>query len=196
MSSARKPWMKFYPSDWTSHTSLRFVSYAARGLWIELIAIAHMSDEYGHVLINGKAPTLRQLSVLCGGTEKETACLIAELEAAGVFDRGVMGEIVSRRMVRDSAKAEVDKANGKVGGNPRLKGGGARQPKPEDNPGMPQGVNPPVIPKVDVGDKAQWPLASGLSVEGVSSLEVVVGECGALVPGEEFPFDPETGEVF
>ncbi len=89
------------------------------------------ADPVGHLLVNGKAPAAKLLGTLCGVSEKEIRSLLAELEAAGVFDL-VGGVIVSRRMVRDAEKAARDKANGQMGGNPRVKEG----VNPPDNPGV------------------------------------------------------------
>lgn len=139
---SRQPWMKFFPADWQSDVLLRSCSIAARGLWIELLCIMQKADPVGHLLVNGKAPAPSLLAVLCGTSEKEIRRLLDELRAAGVFDE-VEGVIVSRRMVRDVEKAERDKANGKRGGNPAVM----------------VGVNPPVKPSVERGDKAHIPEA-------------------------------------
>lgn len=117
------PWMKFYPSDWRADTALRMCSLAARGLWIELICIMHEANPRGSLLVAGKPITEKQLAGLCGTSVRETTVLLNELESAGVFSRDQNGQIFSRRMKRDDARAERDKANGKAGGNPLLKAG-------------------------------------------------------------------------
>lgn len=99
-------WMKFWPQDWQSDTSLRMCGLAARGLWIECIAIMHRAEPYGHLVINNARPTDKQLAAIVGSTEKEVSRLLAELQEAGVFSVTADGIIVSRRMVRDHAKSE------------------------------------------------------------------------------------------
>jgi len=143
----KNPWLKFYPSDWRGDAGLRQCSYAARGLWMDLISIMHEAEPYGHLIVNGKAPDARRIAAMLGGAEKHVAAMLAELEDAGVFSRDNDGTIYSRRMVRDNQKAERDRANGKRGGNPDL-----TETKPRKvNPGGMGGVNPP-----DNGeDKAQ-----------------------------------------
>lgn len=138
-SVRRKPWMKFYPADWQSDEGVRSCSLAARGLWVEMLAIMHKAEPVGHLLVSGRPPTTRVLAVLCGASVKETERHLSELEDAQVFSRTDDGVIFSRRMVRDEQKAEQDKANGAKGGHPALTGG----------------LTPPVIPTVDGGDKAQ-----------------------------------------
>lgn len=133
------PWLKFYPSDWRADPALRMCSVGARGLWMEMLCIMHEAQPYGSLRVNSRPVSDRQLASLAGSSIDEIAGLLAELEAAGVFSRDDDGVIVSRRMQRDYEKAEADKANGKRGGNPRLK----------------QGVNPPEKAE----DKAQKPEA-------------------------------------
>ena len=114
------PWMKFYPQDWRSDERLRNCSFAARGLWIEMLAIMHRCDRYGYLLINGHTPTSAQLAIQAGGGEDDTIRLMAELEREGVFSRNAAGLIYSRRMIRDRKKAQIAQQNGKSGGNPKL----------------------------------------------------------------------------
>lgn len=139
--------MKFYPSDWRSDFRLKMCSLTARGLWIDLMSYMHEGDPYGHLIIEGQSPSLDTIVGLVGRPASEVKKAFAELEEKGVFSRTEKGIIFSRRMVRDFEKLETDKANGKDGGNPRLKGG----VNPHDNRSD--------KPSVDEGDKAQWHLA-------------------------------------
>jgi hypothetical protein len=139
------PWMKWYPADWRSDPRLRMCSLAARGLWQEMLCVMHEATPRGFLLVNGNAPTDRQLAGLAGCSAREVVKLLAELEAAGVFSRDEVGVVFSRRMVKDEERASRDRANGRQGGSPILKGG----------------VNPPDKPE----DKAQKPEARGKSPE-------------------------------
>jgi hypothetical protein len=149
-----RPWMKFYPVDWRADPRLRMCSLAARGLWIDLMTYMHEGEPYGHLTIDGVPPPANGIAALVGRPVNEVGKALAELEARGVFDRAENGAIVSRRMVRDKAKDERDRANGKGGGNPKL-----RSP---DN----AGVNPPDNDRVGGEDKAQTPEARGQRGEG------------------------------
>jgi hypothetical protein len=130
-----RPWLKFYPSDWRSDPKLRMCSLAARGLWIEMLALMHEANPRGHLLVNGIAPNNQQLSVLVG-TTADISELISELEAVDVFSRTDSGVIYSRRMTRDEEKSEAAKAHGTLGGNPALR----RTVKP----GVKGGVKPQI----------------------------------------------------
>ncbi|WP_395451168.1 hypothetical protein ACHMW7_16075 [Aminobacter sp. UC22_36] len=113
--------MKFYTSDWRADPALRMCSVGARGLWMEMLCIMHEAEPYGSLRVNSRPVIDRQLASLAGSSIDEVSSLLAELEAAGVFSRDNDGVIFSRRMQRDQEKAEAHKANGKRGGNPKLK---------------------------------------------------------------------------
>ena len=124
MSAAGQPWMKFYPADWRSDPMLRVCSIGARGLWMEMLCLMHEAEPRGSLSVAGKQVTEAQLASLVGLSRKTVGTLLHELEEAGVFSRDSDASIFSRRMRRDVAKADQDKANGKAGGNPNLKPGG------------------------------------------------------------------------
>jgi hypothetical protein len=116
----RKPWFKFWPSDWRGDEKLRVCSLGARGLWIECLALMHKAEPYGHLLVHGKPPTMQELGKLVGATTVEASRLLAELQIKGVCDVTNGGVIVSRRMVRDKAKELRARADGERGGNPAI----------------------------------------------------------------------------
>ena len=123
-------WTKFWWGDWRSDPALRACGYAARGLWMDMLALMHEGQPYGHLTINGRAASAKHLAAMAGGSEREVAKLLAELEEAGVFSRTEDGVIFSRRMVRDKAAGDAARENGSKGGNPTLKGkrGGGDNP--------------------------------------------------------------------
>lgn len=123
------PWLKFYPSDWRADPALRMCSIGARGLWMEMLCIMHEAEPYGSLRVNGRPVSDRQMAGLAGASPDEVEPWLAELEGAGVFSRDEDGAIVSRRMMRDKAKADRDKANGETGGAPNVRRGTA--PKSE-----------------------------------------------------------------
>lgn len=135
MTSPHLPYIKWFPTDWRADPRLRMCSLAARGLWIDLIGYMHEGEPYGHLTINAAAPSLADIASLVGRPLGEVRKAMGELEARQVYSVDEAGLMFSRRMVRDKAKAEKDRENGKGGGNPKLKAG----------------VNPP--------DKAQIPEA-------------------------------------
>lgn len=130
-------WMKFWPGDWKNDAALRMCGLAARGLWIELIGIMHDAEPYGHLLVNGRAPSHRQIGAIVGASERDAAKLLAELEDAGVFSRTADGVIYSRRMERDAKDSErgreaIAKRWAKKGSGED--GGGSGNTKPTSDP--------------------------------------------------------------
>lgn len=154
------PWMKFYPADWRADPKLRMCSIAARGLWMEMVCLMHEAEPYGYLISNGKPVTSRQLASLAGISTGECMKYMLELVSAGVYSIDDEKRIFSRRMVRDKAKADRDRENGKGGGNPKLK------------PPVKEGVNPP--------DKAQKPEARSQ----------IPDHSEADASGAEAPIDP------
>lgn len=101
-----EPWMKFYPRDWRGDQSLRAVSVAARGLWIECLCIMHEAKPYGHLVLNGKPVEGDVLARMTGVPVDEVSALMAELRQAGVLSVTSRGVVFSRRMTKDHARAQ------------------------------------------------------------------------------------------
>ena len=116
----KRPAFQFYPADWRKDPALSACSLAARGLWIELMCIAHEGDNYGHLSINGKPMTTQQIARMVGESLALVTKLLSELEDANVFSRDEQGCIFSRRMVKDERIRNVRAESGRLGGNPNL----------------------------------------------------------------------------
>ncbi len=126
----KRPAFQFYPADWRKDMALQSCSIAARGLWVDMLCIAHECEPYGHLTVNLKPMTASQIGRHTGLTERETIKLLAELADAGVSSTTAEGVIFSRRMVRDedlrNRRAEGGKAGsefGKLGAEHGSKGG-------------------------------------------------------------------------
>lgn len=92
---------------------------------MDMLAVMHDGEPYGHLTVNGRRPSTKQLSTVFGTTEKAAEAYIQELEDAGVFSRAEDGTIYNRRMVRDKAASEKASTDGKSGGNPEIRRGSA-----------------------------------------------------------------------
>jgi uncharacterized phage protein (TIGR02220 family) len=44
----------FNPKDWLSDSKLGLCSYATKGAWMDIICYMHMSEKYGHLIVDGK----------------------------------------------------------------------------------------------------------------------------------------------
>jgi biotin operon repressor len=115
------PAFQFYPGDWMKDPALRSVSFAARGLWMDMLCLIHEVNQNGKlVLANGKPIGKAQLARMVGGSEQEISELLQELEDSGVCSRDEKGAYFSRRMERDQAMRAMRRACGAKGGNPNL----------------------------------------------------------------------------
>jgi hypothetical protein len=92
---------------------------------MRLLCIAAQGKPYGHVTINGKPPSMLNLSKLIRPKPKlETMIrLIDELERNGVVERDAGGCLVSRRMESDGKLAGVRSAAANKRWNPAGKAG-------------------------------------------------------------------------
>ena len=123
----KRPSFQFYPSDWRKDSGLRLCSIAARGLWVEIMCIAHESDEYGKLKQNGRSFSHKTIAKLVGLSPQTCLKLLKELEENRVFSRDDDGTIYSRRMVRDEEIRNIRAESGSKGGNPNLLGNLGKQ---------------------------------------------------------------------
>ena len=137
----KRPAFQFYPSDWRKDMALQSCSVAARGLWMDMLCIAHECEPYGHLTVNGKPMSAGQIGRHTGLTERECIRILAELEEAGVFSRTAEGAIYSRRMVTDedirNRRADGGKAgseHGVKGAEHGVKGGRPRKERGDKKP--------------------------------------------------------------
>lgn len=138
----KRPAFQFYPADWRKDVELRSCSIAARGLWIDVMCIAHECAPYGHLTINGNPMTAAKLAGQVGLTAAQCKALLDELIENGVARVTEKGVIYSKRMVEDEAlrnkRAEGGMAglehgakgaeHGKKGGRPRKETGDKKTP--------------------------------------------------------------------
>ena len=130
----KRPAFQFYPADWRKDVELRSCSIAARGLWIDILCIAHECDPYGHLAINGRPMTATKLAGQVGLTAAQCKTLLDELIENGVARIDGEGVIYSKRMVQDedvrNRRADGGKAgseHGKKGAEHGIKGGRPRK---------------------------------------------------------------------
>ena len=120
------PWTKWFYSDWLADAGVRGVSSAARGLWMDMLALMYGSPRRGYLLeASGKPMTTALLAKRTGCTVTETKKLLQELGEHRVYSTEDDGTIYSRRMVRDEERRLGCSENGKKGGSPLLKNAAA-----------------------------------------------------------------------
>lgn len=116
----KRVWYKHYPSDWRSDVLLKQASRAARSLWLDCLGLMYEGGTH-RLEIAGQPMSIAQLSAALGDNPRTTRKLMKELEDCGVYTVDSDGFVTSRRILRDFQKAEKDRSNGRMGGNPALK---------------------------------------------------------------------------
>lgn len=120
------PFLKFFPNDWLAEPTIRVCSVAARGLWMDMLSLMHLSPRRGYLLAATGSPiSPEQLARLTGCSADEVTRLLAELTSSGACSCTDDGTLYNRRMVREEGKREKCREAGrKGGGNPALKSNG------------------------------------------------------------------------
>lgn len=161
----KRPAFQFYPADWRKDMALQSCSVAARGLWMDMMCIAHECEPYGHLTVNGKPMTAAQIARHTGLTERECSKLIAELEDAGVPSRTEEGALFSRRMVRDEDVRSRRAEGGKAGSEHGIKG--AEHGKKGGRPAKVRGVSEP--PKEPPPSSSSSPSGNSSAPDGAGA---------------------------
>lgn len=121
MAKEKDPWSKFYWSDWLADPKLKLCSLSAQGLWIRLCCIAAEAVPIGYVVLEGNILGPKDIASECGKPLREVEAALAELLKWGVCRKDRRGRLYSRRLIKDAAKREIARKNGKNGGNPSLR---------------------------------------------------------------------------
>jgi len=86
-----------------------------------MMFVAHDSDRYGHLAVDGCAMSPDFISRRCGCSMEQYSTLLAELVAAGVPSVCNDGVMFSRRMVRDAELRKTRAKAGQKGGKNKAK---------------------------------------------------------------------------
>lgn len=127
----RKPWMKWYTSDWRAEPTLRMVSRSARSVWVDLLGLMHESTLIGSLLLNGRIPTLQDLAKVLGDDPQRLAEWMDELREAGVYSVDADGTIYSRKMRYDAEISEKGRKDVQKRGGSWAPGKKQKTPKRE-----------------------------------------------------------------
>ena len=104
---------KFFWQDWRGDVQLQRCTFAAKGLWMDLLSIAAQASPPGHVKLGSRAPTIDELATHLRAPVHVVAALIDELKRNEVCDVTREGVLVSRRLVRDFRRRQISVAGGK-----------------------------------------------------------------------------------
>lgn len=198
----KRPAFQFYPADWRKDVELRSCSIAARGLWIDILCIAHDCEPYGFLMVNGRPLTAAKIAGQVGLTESQCRKLVDELISNGVARINAEGVIYSKRMVDDeelrNRRAEGGKAGSEFGQRGAEHGSKGGRPKKETG----DKKTPLETP---LGGEEKPPPSSSSSSSlltsfGEDNLLPLVGGSGSALrttpePAPAPPFDGQNAEV-
>lgn len=119
----KTPAFQFYPGDWLRDLALRSCSVPARGLWIDLLALAWDGSPRGYCRVGDRPLSVEEIARLVGSQPRQVRRWIDELVMRGVCSIDADGSLYSRRMLRDEEIRTKRAAGGHLGGNPALMGG-------------------------------------------------------------------------
>ena len=106
----KEPGFYFYTGDWLKDPNLRRCSKAAKGCWIDMLAILSECPLRGVFSSADGVPwTIEEIAGAIGGDTVSNVRHIEELVRLEVASQNNKGAIYSRRMVRDEQTRETDR---------------------------------------------------------------------------------------
>lgn len=184
--AVKRPAFQFYPADWRKDLALRKCSLAARGMWVEIMCIAHECEPYGTLRHNGEPLQADDIAGLVGMcSPREAKALIDELVRKGVAKLDADGVIYSKRMVHDEAVRNARAEGGKAGAEHGAKGAehGSKGGRPTASKGVFKG-----------GSETPLQVESKPPPSSSSSSSASAGVSGAKAPSSAEPTLPGFGE--
>jgi len=111
-----RPATLWFWDDWFSSFDVQVSSFAAQGLWVNLLGIMAKAEIKGALRSAGKQIDSKMLAKRYGKSEKEVCALLKELEDNGVFSRLPDGTIINRRMFGESQRqGQISKIRAEAG---------------------------------------------------------------------------------
>jgi hypothetical protein len=105
----RYPWGRFYFGAWLTNPTLLFAPLRARGLAVEIMALAYCSERPGFLVLQGKPMTPEIIARLRGLAVAEVKAALVELERVDLFARDKRGVWFCPQMVEDLGEREHER---------------------------------------------------------------------------------------
>lgn len=97
-------WGKFYWDAWLNDINLQSCDLAVQGLWINLIAMMHKSDQIGYLVINSRPMTVFDIAKRVGIRKDRAERLLKKLIDNDVCSVTEEGILYCRRIVREEKR--------------------------------------------------------------------------------------------
>lgn len=128
-----RPATLWFWDDWFSAFDVQICSFAAQGLWVNMLGIMAKSEIKGALVVAGRQIDGKILAKRFGKSEEEIEILLRELEDNGVFSRLPDGTIINRRMFSESQRqdqiSKMRSEAGKAGAEARWQSDGKENGK-------------------------------------------------------------------
>ena len=188
----RKPWMKWYTSDWRAEPTLRMVSRSARSVWVDLLGLMHESTLIGSLLLNGRIPTLQDLAKVLGDDPQRLAEWMDELKEAGVYSIDADGTIYSRKMRRAAEISEKGRKDVQKRGGSWAPGKKPKTPKGNANGDPNRGaIGDPTPQRLDTRTREEELEPEASSSSENQSSEAIASDAEASPPKVPEPAVPK-----
>lgn len=105
----RYPWGKFYFSAWLTNPTVLFSGLRARGLVVDLMALAYCSERPGYLILQGKPMKPEVIARLRGLDVAEVKAALVELGRVDLFARDKRGCWYCPQMVEDLGERETER---------------------------------------------------------------------------------------
>ena len=125
--TARYKWFKLDAETWLSDPKLRMVSATAKGIWIDLICMCHLSEKYGFLIINDSKMNQKQIKNALKLNQNEMKHF-NKLVEFGIIRQDEEGFFYCHKLLKDKDYSEQQAEHGRKRGRSKPKG------KPEGNP--------------------------------------------------------------
>jgi hypothetical protein len=97
----RYPWGRFYFGAWLTNPTVLFATLKARGMAVDLLALAYCSERPGYLVLQGKPMTPEVIARLRGLDVAEVKAALVELARVDLFDRDKKGVWCCPQMLAD-----------------------------------------------------------------------------------------------
>lgn len=105
----RYPWGRFYFGAWLTNPTVLFASLKARGMAVDLLALAYCSERPGYLVLQGKPMTPEVIARLRGLDVAEVKAALVELARVDLFERDKKGVLCCPQMVADLGEREQER---------------------------------------------------------------------------------------
>ena len=119
-SSSRAPAFQFYVKDWLNDMGVMFLSFEAKGVWIDLLCYMFLSQRIGFLTRGSILLKKKDIQQLLRLSKYKFEIIWQELRDTEVLKGDESKGYYCKRMVEDEKLRCIRRDSGSLGGNPKL----------------------------------------------------------------------------